>query len=108
MRVDSRATRTVLTAGAVVSAACFVVAIVLEFLGRSTASGDPLDVSAIVDSVVGLRPWGWATLGVLAVIITPAAGLMATAREFRGTREALLALVVLGILGVSLIVALVR
>lgn len=105
---SSRATRLVLTIGAIISATCFSVAIVLEALGRSQVAGDPLDVRAIIDSVVSLLPWGWATLGILSVIVTPAAGLVATAREYRGSRESWLALGVLGVLGVSLVIALLR
>ncbi len=54
------------------------------------------------------EPWGWATLGVVIVIVTPAVGLVATLLEYRGRREAWLALGVLGILAVSLAVALLR
>lgn len=106
--VGARATSTALTAGSLVSAFCFLVAIVLEVLGRPTTAGSMVDVAAVTRSLTAPEPWGWATLGVVVVIVTPAAGLIATLFEYRGRREAWLALGVLGILAVSLGVALVR
>jgi uncharacterized membrane protein len=105
---SSRATQLVLTLGALSSAACLLMAIVLELLGRPTAGGDPLDIGSLVAAVVDLRPWGWATIGVITVIATPIVGLVATAIEYAGRRESILALAVLGILGLSLFIALLR
>ncbi len=104
--VGTRATSVVLTGGSLVSAFCFLVAIVLEIAGRSTTGGDVLDLGAVFRSMAVPEPWGWATAGVTVVIVTPAAGLVSTAAEFRGRREAWLAIAVLSILGVSLTVAL--
>jgi len=106
--VGTRATSATLTLGSLASAFCFLVAIVLEVLGRPTTAGSMVDVAAIARSLTAPEPWGWATLGVIVVIVTPAAGLIATLFEYRGRREAWLALGVLGILAVSLGVALVR
>jgi uncharacterized membrane protein len=106
--VGSRATSAVLTGGSLISAFCFLVALVLEILGRSTAQGNMLDASAVLRSMTVPEPWGWATIGVAVVIITPAGGLVATLLEYRGRREAWLALGVLGILALSLVVALLR
>ncbi len=105
--VGTRATSATLTVGSLASAFCFLVAIVLEVLGRPTTAGS-VDVAAVTRSLSALEPWSWATLGVIVVIVTPAAGLIATLFEYRGRREAWLALGVLGILAVSLGVALVR
>ena len=103
----SRLTSRVLTVGAIVSAACLAFALVLELLGRPRTPGDLLDVTSIASAMAELRPWGWATLGVLTVIATPPLGLLATALELRG-RQALLALAVLAILAVSVAIALFR
>lgn len=104
----TRATSAALTIGSLISAGCFLVAIALEILGRPTAAGDVLDLSTVLSSMTVPEPWGWATLGVVIVIVTPAVGLVATLLEYRGRREAWLALGVLGILAVSLAVALLR
>jgi uncharacterized membrane protein len=97
-----------LTFGSVVASACFVLALVLELVGRrgQPSSGDGLSVDALLRGLVAPEALAWAVMGVLVVIGTPAVGLVATAWEYRGRREALLALVVLGILGISLGVAL--
>lgn len=105
--VSTRATSAVLTGGSLSSAFCFMVAIALEILGRPTTAGTALDITAVIDSMTVPEPWGWATLGVVVVIVTPAAALVATVAEYRGRREAWLALGVLGILAVSLGLALV-
>jgi hypothetical protein len=101
----------VLTTGSALSAACFGLAIALELAGRSGATPGPLDLARILRSAADLQAWGWAWLGAIAVIATPAAGLIATAREYAAAsdrRTALTALAVLGILGVSLAVAVLR
>jgi hypothetical protein len=85
-----------------------VVALILEVLGRSTTQGNVLDAPAVLRSMTVPEPWGWATVGVAIVIITPAAGLVATLLEYRGRREAWLALGALAILALSLGVALLR
>jgi hypothetical protein len=102
-------TRRSLGVGTAVSAACFVVALALDLAGRDGATGDPSDLAGLARSVAALEPWGWATLGTLAVILTPAVGLLATAVEYRRVadrRTALTAVVVLGVLGVSLLAGL--
>ncbi len=106
--VPDRATAAVLTIGAIVSAALLLTAIALGLLGRPITAGDPSDIASVATAVVELRPWGWATIGVVAVIATPAVGLLVTAIEYAGRREALLALGVLIMLAVSLFVALLR
>ncbi|MDQ3554343.1 MAG: hypothetical protein M3395_08040, partial [Chloroflexota bacterium] len=104
----TRATSAVLTVGSLLSAGCFLVAIVLEIAGRSTNGGDVLDIGAVFRSMTVPEPWGWATAGLAVVIVTPAVSLVATAVEYRGCREAWLALGVLGILAASLGIALLR
>ena len=109
-RSPTTSTERVLNAGSLVSGACFLVALVLVFLGRSAGAGDPLDPGGLVRALVELRPWGWAALGVLTMIATPAVGLIATAAELRSTdsKSALFAVLVLGVLFVGLALALVR
>jgi hypothetical protein len=104
-------TATVLSGGAAVGAACFAVALTAEVVGLDGARGDPLDPAALLAALAAFRPWAWASVGTLAVIATPAVGLLATSAEYASVsdrRTALLALVVLGVLAVSLVTALVH
>ncbi len=108
---NSRATRATLTAGAVLSGACFALAIVLEVLGRPHSAGEMTDVAGIVRSLVALEPWGWSSLGVLVIVVTPAVALVATALEYAAAhdpRTAWTAVAVLCVLALSLVVALLR
>jgi uncharacterized membrane protein len=92
-----------------VSVACFAIALILEFLGRPTGDGSATDLAAVASSTLALEPWGWATLGTFAVIVTPALAIVATGLEYaviRDRRTAWTAIAVLVILGVSLVVAL--
>lgn len=105
----SRSTRLVLAGGTAVSVACFAIALLLEFLGRPRGGGSTTDPAAVLASLVALEPWGWATLGTYAVIVTPALAIVATGLEYaaiRDRRTAWTAVAVLVILGVSLAVAL--
>ena len=97
-----------LTAGAVISAACFALGIVLRLLMPEAASRDPRELELVLQSASELQPWAWSTLGVMALLATPAAGLIATALELqvRQPRVALLALAVLGLLAVAALLAL--
>lgn len=106
--MSARGTSATLMVGTLVSATCFLVALGLEVMGRPAVTGDTLDFATVVDALLEPRPWGWATLGVICVIATPAAALVATALEYRRRRESLLVAVVLGILALSLAIALVR
>lgn len=87
---STRITTRVLSLGALASTICFVLAIALESIPAP------------------IRPQEAATLGVVIVIATPAASLVATALEYRGTREALVAIAVLGVLSASLLIAFTR
>jgi hypothetical protein len=107
----STATRAVLAIGTGASVVCFVIALVLESIGRPTGGGSAFDFPAVFRSAAGPDVWGWATLGTFAVILTPAAALVATAWEYRrvaDVRTSALAVGVLVILGIGLIVALWR
>lgn len=104
-----RLTAAVLSGGAAISAACFAVALAAGLAGADGARGDPADLSALLGALAALRPWAWASLGILAVIATPALGLVVTAAEYASLpdrRTAVLALAVLAILGLSVVVAL--
>jgi hypothetical protein len=106
-RPGVRLTAWTLAAGTAVSAACFVVGFVLALLGRPEEALDPLRVDLILASAVAFNPSGWSMLGVLAVMLTPALGLLASFVEVRERQPiaALVALGVLGVLGVATIVA---
>lgn len=109
VRPASRATRLVLAGGSAVSVVCFAVALLLEFVGRARGGGSATDIGAVVTSALALEPWGWATLGTFAVIVTPALAIVATGLEYaaiRDRRTAWTAVAVLVVLGVSLVVSL--
>ena len=111
MRADSRWTRGTLTGGAVLSGACLGVAILLELIGRPRGAGQMTDLAAIARSVAAMESWGWSALGVAVMIATPAVALVATVLEYAAAhdrRTAWTAVAVLGVLTVSLIVALLR
>lgn len=109
MRPADRGTRLVLAGGTAASVACFAIALILEFLGRPTGDGSATDLAAVAASTLALEPWGWATLGTFAVIVTPALAIVATGLEYaaiRDRRTAWTAVAVLVVLGVSLAVSL--
>jgi len=106
-----RLTGSVLTAGVIVSAVCFLVAIAAEVAGNDLGLGDVTDVGALVEGLSSLEPWAWASLGTLAIVATPALGLLTTAYEYRSVadrRTTLLAMAVLGVLAFSTAVAILR
>ncbi len=100
----SHFTRAVLTAGAGMAAACFVVALAAEIVGLEPGSGEMTDVVAVFGGLLALTPWAWATLGVYAVVLTPVVGLLVTAAEYHsvGDRRTVgLAVAVIAVLAVS-------
>lgn len=104
-------TSAVLTGGVIVSAACYLVAVLAEVLGVATAAGDATDLRALIDGLLVADPWAWASLGTLVLVATPALALVVTAVEYTvvGDRgSAVLALVVLAILALSAVVAILR
>jgi uncharacterized membrane protein len=99
-RPEVRWTSSVLLGGTLLSAAVLVVGVVLGLTGREAGAQQPLELAAVLRASLDLRPWGWSMLGVLILLATPAAGLVASFFETRRAepRSALLALAVLGIL----------
>lgn len=109
VRAGTRGTRAVLAVGTAVSVVCFSIAIILELLGRPDARGSATDLGAVARSAAAFEPWGWATLGTFAVILSPAGAIVATALEhaaIHDRRTALTAVAVLVVLGISLAVSL--
>ena len=106
-----RATSAAITAGVVAAGVLFAVAMVLEVLGSDPGSGEMTDVAAVLEGLVALTPWAWATAGAYAVVATPVIGLLVTIREYRSVgdwRTMLLAVAVIGVLAVSAVVAILR
>jgi hypothetical protein len=106
-----RYTSAALTAGAVVAGALFAVALVLEVLGVEPGSGEISDIAAVLQGLVELTPWAWASAGAYAVVATPVIGLLVTAAEYRSVedrRTLLLAVAVLAVLSTSVVVAVLR
>ena len=102
-------TSVVISAGAGLSAACFLLAGAAEALGMMAQPGDMTDVGVLLERSLSLDPWAWASLGTFAVILTPVVALLVTAWEYftvRDRRSVLLALAVLAVLSVSAMVAL--
>jgi hypothetical protein len=97
----------VLTAGTLLSAACFVVGFVLSLARGQGPVADPQQLDLVLRAVVEMQPWGWSVLGVLLIIATPAAALLTTFGEMRRLqpRTAWLALVILAILGAAAVIA---
>ena len=112
-RVPSRATVTVLTAGSVVSALLFLVAILLVAVGRGPGagggpdgaflSGPALDPVSAVAGLASFDPRAWASLGVIVLLAAPVVGLVTSLAEFwrPDRRFALVALLVLLVLAAS-------
>ena len=106
--VRSDWTRRIFAAGTLTAALCLAVGIGLRLLGAPVDAEAPAIGPALLQSVVELRLTGWSTLGVLILLATPPVGLLATFAELRRISPitAWLALAVLGVLAVSLLVAL--
>lgn len=107
LRPTTRRTNIVLAAGTLAAATCLAIGILLRAAGGTADGGDPLSPAAIVAAIVQLRPWGWSMLGLLILLATPAAGLVATFLELRGQepRVAWLSVAVLGVLAAAVFVA---
>jgi hypothetical protein len=77
-------------------------------LNLGTLAAGVLLAAGLLLRLVGGSPEPWLTLGVLVMLATPAAGLVAAAAELRQRhpRVALLALMVLAVLGMAVLVAL--
>lgn len=100
-----------MTAGVVASAACFVLAVVLELAGGVTNGGRMTDLPALRDGLVAMAPWAWASVGTFVLIVTPAVALLATVLEYlrAGDRVTVgLAVLVLLVLSLGCLVAFVR
>ncbi|HWH24825.1 MAG TPA: DUF1634 domain-containing protein [Candidatus Limnocylindria bacterium] len=96
-----------LNGGALVSAGCLLIGLLLGLLGGSGAAQDPMRLDEVVGAALAGRPWGWSMLGVLVLLATPAAALLATYVELRQRRPraALLALAVLAVQAVAVVLA---
>jgi hypothetical protein len=106
-----RYTSAVITAGALVAAMLYGVAVLAEIAGVAPGDGEMTDMVAVVDGLSSLTPWAWATLGTYAVILTPVVGLVVTASEYARVgdrRTVALALAVIAILATSAVVAILR
>jgi hypothetical protein len=103
-----RWTRRALMSGTLLAAGCLLIGFGLRVAGADPGTADPRRLDLVVAAASALRPWGWSMIGVLLLIATPAAGLVATFLELRASqpRVALLALGVLGVLGLAIAVAL--
>jgi hypothetical protein len=105
---ERRWTNLVYTAGTTAAAGCLLFGLALRLGGQPVDAADPLDLAAVIDGVAQLRPWGWTMLGVIVLLLTPAAGLLASFAELRGPepRVAWLAVAVLGVLLLAVLIAL--
>jgi hypothetical protein len=104
-----RVTGLTLTAGTLLGAACFVIALLSDLAGIGSGATWAGDARAYLSALADLDAEAWAALGSALIIATPAVGLVVTAAEFRsiGDRRAVVfALAVLAILATSLLIAL--
>jgi len=106
-RAGHRWTTRALTAGTLLAGGCLLFGFGLRLAGIDPGAADPRQLDQVLRAAAELRPWGWSMIGVLLLLATPAAGLVTTFFELRvgQPRVALLALVVLGVLGVAIVVA---
>jgi uncharacterized membrane protein len=106
-----RYTSATITAGVVVAAICFGVALMAEIAGVEPGLGEMTDLGAVFDGLLTFTPWAWATLGSYAVVLTPVIGLLVTAYEYATISErrtVLLALAVVAVLVTSATIAVLR
>jgi uncharacterized membrane protein len=104
-------TSAVLTAGVVVAAVCFAVALAAELVSGEPGNGEMTDVTAVLAGLLALDAWSWAAAGVYVVVATPLVGLVATAGEYAsiGDRRAVgLAIAVIAVLAASAVAAVLR
>jgi uncharacterized membrane protein len=97
--------------GVLFAVICFVVAGLAEIVGVATVSGDMTDIAALADGLMAFNPWAWAALGTLAIVITPALGLIVSAYEYSTVSDrssVWLALSVLAVLAIGAVVAVLR
>jgi uncharacterized membrane protein len=100
----SRYTSASLTAGVVVAAICFALALAAELVSGEPGNGEMTDVAAVLAGMLVLDAWAWAAAGVYAVVATPLLGLVVTAAEYAsiGDRRAVaLAVAVIAVLVAS-------
>jgi len=106
-----RYTSAALTGGVIVAAVLFGVALLAEVAGMEPGEGEMTDLAAVLDGLVSLTPWAWATAGVYAVVLTPVVGLVVTAWEYFSVgdrRTVVLALAILAILATSAVISILR
>lgn len=105
---ERRWTNLAYTLGTTAAAACLLVGLLLHLVGQPAGASHPLDLGAIAEGVTQLRPWGWTMLGVIVLLLTPPAGLLASFAELRRDepRVAWLALAVLAVLLAAVLIAL--
>ncbi len=109
-RPDVGWTSRLLVGGTLLSVACLLVGLLLTLAGAGGEMSDPRRLDLVLEAALALEPWGWSMLGVLVLLMTPAAGLLASAVELRRDqpRTALVALVVLAVLVSAAAAALAR
>ena len=109
-RIASRTlTSAALGVGVLVSAGCFLIAVVAEVVTPVGSGGLVRDPAVLLDGLAALDPQAWASLGTYVLVVTPAIGLLTSAWEYAQVgdrRTSLLAIAVLGVLVLSSAVAL--
>jgi uncharacterized membrane protein len=103
---SASATVAILRAGSVVGGGIFVVGLVLAGV-RGNAAGPALAPAALLSGLVALEPRAWLSAAAITLIVTPAAGLLATAFECARTdrRSMLIAVLLVAILAASIAIA---
>ncbi len=83
-QATSRATTTVMRAGALIAGIGFIVGLVLA-LGRGSADTGTVAIGDVASGLLRLDPAAWLTAASIVLICTPVAALVTTAVEFSGT-----------------------
>ena len=106
VRAGTHATVTVLRMGTLLGAALLLGGVLLDAV-RGGGGGPAIDPTTIPAGLVALKPGAWVSAGALVLLLTPPAGLVATALEFLHLepRYTGVCLLVLGVLATSVAIA---
>ncbi|CAN5799661.1 hypothetical protein BH24CHL5_BH24CHL5_07840 [soil metagenome] len=107
-RAPRSATIAALIGGTSVSVACFALGFMLRLLVAEAGQPAQPGLVEVIAGALRLQGWAWSSLGVLAILVTPAVALVATGWELRraGRSSARLAVGVLAVLAVATLASL--
>ena len=103
---NTSATVAILRAGSIIGGGIFVVGLALSGV-RGNGAGPAMAPATLLPGLIALQPRAWLSAATVALMVTPAAGLLATAFECAGTdrRSMLIAVLLVTILATSIAIA---